>query len=69
MDMLIPSRPLLSPVNGQPVLMNFDGADMSSNVGLTLPQEVERRMGLSGVLASCLDDPRDPSRIQYTCPQ
>lgn len=66
MDILTRSRPVLSPVNGKPVLMNFDGAEMSSDAGLTLLRELERRMSLSGVLASCLADPRDPSKIQHT---
>ena len=66
MDTFTPSRPVLSPLNGKPVLMNFDGADMSSDAGLTLLREVERRLGLSGVLASCLDDPRDPSKVRHS---
>lgn len=65
MKQSIPTAPVLSPVNGKSVLMNFDGADMSSDAGLTLLREVERRLGLSGVLASCLDDPRDPSKVRH----
>lgn len=30
------STPRLSPLNGKPILLGFDGADMSSDVGLTL---------------------------------
>src|SRR5690554_4723272 len=66
MKQSIPTAPVLSPVNGKSVLMNFDGADMSSDAGLTLLREVERRLGLSGVLASCLDDPRDPSKVRHS---
>lgn len=66
MDMSTPSRLLLSPVNGKPILMNFDGADMSSDAGLTLLREVERRTGLAGELASCLVDRRDPSKVQHS---
>lgn len=36
-------KPALSPVNGKPVMLNFDGAQMSSDAGLTLLREVERR--------------------------
>jgi len=61
-----PSRLLLSPVNGKPILMNFDGAGMSSDAGLTLLREVERRTGLAGVLASCVVDPRDPSKVRHS---
>jgi len=56
----------LSPLNSKPVLINFDGADMSSDAGLTLLREVERRHDLAGLLASCLDDPRDPSKILHS---
>lgn len=66
MDMSTPSRLLLSPVNGKPILMNFDGADMSSDAGLTLLRGVERRTGLADVLASCLVDRRDPSKVQHS---
>jgi hypothetical protein len=66
MDMSTPSRLSLSPVNGKPVLMSFDGADMSSDAGLTLLREVERRTGLADVLASCVVDPRDPCKVQHS---
>ena len=66
MKQSIPTVPVLSPVNGKSLLINFDGADMSSDAGLTLLREVERRMSLSGVLASCLADPRDPSTSPRT---
>lgn len=56
----------LSPLNSKPVLMNFDGAEMSSDAGLTLLREVERRHDLAGLLASCLVDPRDPSKILHS---
>ena len=66
MDMSTPSRLSLSTVNGKPVLMSFDGADMSSDAGLTLLREVERRTGLADVLASCVVDPRDPCKVQHS---
>ena len=37
------AAPTLSPLNGKPILLNFDGAEMSSDAGLTLLREVERR--------------------------
>ncbi|MGR3618177.1 MAG: IS1380 family transposase, partial [Roseovarius sp.] len=39
-------KPALSPVNGKPVMLKFDGAAMSSDAGLTLLREVERRHDL-----------------------
>lgn len=55
------SHPRLSPLNGKPILLGFDGADMSSDAGLTLLREIERQAGLAQRLASCMVDPRDPA--------
>jgi hypothetical protein len=60
------ATPVLSPLNGKPVLMNFDGAEMSSDAGLTPLREVERRHDLAGLLASCLTDQRDPGKIRHS---
>ncbi|MFV0384513.1 transposase, partial [Paracoccus sp. (in: a-proteobacteria)] len=59
-------RPGASPVNGKQVLLGFDGADMSSDAGLMLLREIERRERLAGWLASCVDDPRDPGKVQHS---
>jgi len=60
------SAPALSPVNGKLVLFNFDGAEMSSDAGLTLLREIERRTNLAGRLSSCLSDPRDPCKVRHS---
>ena len=60
------AAPALSPLNGKAVLLNFDGAEMSSDAGLTLLREVERRHDLAGLLASCFTDPRDPAKVQHS---
>jgi hypothetical protein len=52
-------------VNGKPILLGFDGADMSSDAGLTLLREIERKVGLAQRLADCLSDPRDPAKVQH----
>lgn len=59
-------KPVLSPVNGKPVMLNFDGAEMSSDAGLTLLREVERRHDLAGLVASCLTDLRDPGKVRHS---
>lgn len=43
----------------------FDGGAISSDGGLVLLREVERRLGLSAVLAKCLRDRRDPTQITH----
>ena len=58
--------PSLSSLNGKPILFNFDGAEMSSDAGLTLLREIERRQDLSGLLASCLTDLRAPGKVRHS---
>lgn len=60
------AAPALSPLNGKPILLNFDGAEMSSDAGLTLLREVERRADLAGLVAKCLTDPRDPVKVRHS---
>ena len=66
MDVSTPSRLCLSPVDGKQVLLGFDGAKMSSDAGLMLLREIERREGLAGWLASCMEDPRAPGKVQHS---
>ena len=61
-----PTAPVLSPLNGKPILLNFDGVDMSSDAGLTLLREVERRHDLAGLLASCLTDTRHQGKVRHS---
>ena len=60
-----PQKCSLSPVNDKAVLLNFDGVETSSNACLMLLATIEQRLGLSGSLASCLDDPRDPAKTRH----
>jgi len=61
-----PILPGLSPVDGLDIHARFDGGSMSSNGGALLLREVELRMGLADLLASCLVDRRDPGRVQHS---
>ena len=47
-------------------MLNFDGAEMSSDAGLTLLREVERRHDLAGLVASCLTDLREPGKVRHS---
>ncbi len=47
------------------VTIGFDGGRLSSDGGVLLLREVERRLGLAERLAGCLVDRRDPSRIDH----
>src|SRR5690349_6839437 len=60
-----PSLPGLSPVAGKPLIARFDGGQLSSDGGLLVLGEVERRLGLAERLAACIDDPRAPERVRH----
>ena len=62
---LIPPLPGLSPVGGKPVIARFDGGHLSSDGGLLVLREVERRLDVAGRLAACIVDPRDPDRVVH----
>jgi hypothetical protein len=44
---------------------SFDGGAISSDGGLLLLREADRRLGLTRMLASCVQDRRDSSRISH----
>ena len=50
MDIDTRSPPDVSPVNGKPIVLGFNGADMSSDAGLTLLPEIERQTVWHSVL-------------------
>jgi Transposase DDE domain group 1 len=52
--------PGLSPVAGKQVAARFDGGRLSSDGGLLVLREIERRLAIADRLAACIDDPRDP---------
>ena len=54
--------PGLSPVEGRYLHADFDGGALSSDGGVLVLREIERRLGIADVLASCLADHRDPTR-------
>jgi hypothetical protein len=47
------------------VSVAFDGGLLSSNGGVLVLRDVERRLGLAELLAGCLKDRRDPSRTEH----
>jgi hypothetical protein len=61
-----PLLPGLSPVEGLEIHARFDGGALSSDGGVLLLREIERKLGLTDVLASCLADRRDPGRVVHS---
>jgi hypothetical protein len=57
--------PGLSPVQGKPVHVTFDGGRLTSDAGILVLAEIERRLGLAERLARCLTDPRAPERVRH----
>jgi Transposase DDE domain group 1 len=54
--------PGLSLVHGKTIIARFDGGRLSSEGGLLVLREVERRLGLADRLAASLKDRRAPKR-------
>ena len=61
--------PGLSPVQGRPVHVAFDGGRLTSDAGVLVLAEIERRLKLAQRLARCLTDPRSPERVHHTLPE
>jgi hypothetical protein len=58
--------PGLPPVGGKPVHVAFDGGRLTSDAGVLVLAQVERRLRLAERLARCLADPRAPERVHHT---
>ena len=60
-----PFLPGLSPVAGKPVQITFDAGRLTSDGGVLVLAEIERRLNIAERLARCLEDPRAPDRVQH----
>jgi hypothetical protein len=58
--------PGLSPVAGKPVDVAFDGGRLTSDAGVLLLAEIERKLGIAERLAGCIADPRAPERVRHS---
>jgi hypothetical protein len=61
-----PPLPGLSLVAGKEVVARFDGGRLSSDGGLLVLREIERRLGVADRLAACIEDPRDAASTVHT---
>lgn len=55
-----------SNVKRRKIDVGFDGGDVSSDGGLLLLREVDRKLGLLKAVAQTLPDPRNPALVQHT---
>ena len=58
-----------SPIAGKGVQVAFDGGRLTSDAGVLLLADIERRLGLAERLARCIQDPRSPERVHHTLPE
>jgi len=57
---------LFSKFKRRKIEAGFDGGDVSSDGGLLLLREVDRKLGLLKAVAQTLPDPRNPALVQHT---
>jgi hypothetical protein len=55
----------LSPVAGKPVHLAFDGGRLTSDAGVLVLAEIERRLRVADRLARCIEDTRAPERVRH----
>jgi hypothetical protein len=60
----MPFLPGLSPVGGKTITATFDGGTLSSNGGVLILREIEKRLGLATVLSRHIPDDRDGRRVR-----
>jgi len=51
------------------VVASFDGGTLSSDGGVLLLGEVDRRLGLLGQFAACFTDHRNPGLVEHSVPE
>ena len=66
MNEIIPYLPGLSPVGGKELCARFDGGRLSSDGGVLLLREIERRLGIAELLDCRVTDERDPASMTHS---
>ena len=56
---------LFSDLSAQPVVVQFDQRQGSSDGGAILLKAADRRLGLTRALAACLKDPRQAGKVEH----
>ena len=55
----------LFPLGHKPVVVGADGGALTSDAGALLLRQLDDRLGLTGSLARCLADGRDPAKVRH----
>jgi hypothetical protein len=61
-----PFLPGLSPISGKAVRLAFDGGQLTSDAGMVLWAEIERKLRVAERLAGCIADPRAAERVRHS---
>jgi hypothetical protein len=61
----IPEQFIFEPVLSCPVIVNFKGEPVTSDAGLTLIAELDRKREITSRLAACFKDYREPNKILH----
>ncbi|MGC2396527.1 MAG: IS1380 family transposase, partial [Rhodomicrobium sp.] len=61
-----PFLPCLSLIGGKEITATFDGGQLSSDGGVLILREIEKRLGLARAISRHVPDMRDPGRIVHT---
>lgn len=62
---MLPQKLTFSPLQRRQIEADFSGGHITSDAGLLLLREVDKRHKLTQRLAQVLDDPRDPSKVLH----
>jgi hypothetical protein len=57
--------PGLSPIGDKEIAATFDGGQLSSDGGVLILREIEKRLGIAAMLSACVPDTRDRSRVVH----
>lgn len=62
---MVPEKVTFSPLSRRQIEADFSGGDITSDAGLLLLREVDKRHRLTQRLASVLNDPRNPELVRH----
>lgn len=66
---MVPEKLAFSPLGRRLIEADFSGGHTSSDSGLLLLREVDKRHGLTRQLAGALNDSRISSKVRHSLPQ
>ena len=61
----IPEQFIFEQIKSCPVVVNFNGEPVTSDAGLTLIAELDRKREITSRLAACFKDYREPNKILH----